>query len=121
MPEWSITLEKVNENKLVSFLNSVERGYHKKVTYHNDLHAADVTQMMFYILNDGGNLIQIAELNHIDTLACLIAAACHDFGHDGFTNAFHVTAMTERSIRYNDVSVQESYHASESFRLLLEP
>ena len=78
--------------------------------------------MMFFILQpEGGNLLQIADLDSIDTIACLIAATCHDFGHDGLTNAFHVSAMTERSIRYNDVSVQESYHAAESLKLLLEP
>jgi len=56
----------------------------------------------------------------MDSLACLVAGACHDFGHDGLTNAFHVTTMSDRAIRYNDVSVQESYHAAESLTLLLQ-
>ena len=50
----------------------------------------------------------------------MIAGVCHDYNHDGFNNAYHVNAMTTRSIRYNDVSVQESYHAAESFQLLLD-
>ena len=84
------------------------------VPYHNDLHGADVMQMVYVILTQG-NLIEVAQLEHQDQVAALIAACCHDFNHDGYTNAFHVNAMTERAIRYNDVSVQESYHAAESF------
>jgi len=62
--------------------------------------------MMYYILqSDGGDLMEIAQLSPMDALACLISGACHDYGHDGLTNAFHVTTMSERSIRYNDVSV----------------
>ena len=62
--------------------------------------------MMFFILQpEGGNLLEIAELTNMDSLACIIAGACHDFGHDGLTNAFHVTTFSERAIRYNDESV----------------
>lgn len=52
-----------------------------------------------------GNLITLGELNHIDVVSLMIAAACHDYNHDGFNNAYHVNAMTTRSIRYNDISV----------------
>jgi len=51
----------------------------------------------------------------------LIAAACHDLGHDGFTNSYHVNAITRRAIDSNDVSVQESFHVSELFRILRDP
>lgn len=49
-----------------------------------------------------GKLINILELDHIDVLSFLIAAVCHDFGHDGYNNGFHVNNMTERAIRFND-------------------
>jgi ethanolamine utilization protein EutP (predicted NTPase) len=48
----------------------------------------------------------------------LIAAVCHDLGHDGNTNSYHTNAITQRSIDSNDVSVQESFHAAELFRIL---
>lgn len=48
----------------------------------------------------------------------IIGAACHDFGHDGFTNEYHKKIASDRAIRFNDQSVQENYHASESFALL---
>jgi hypothetical protein len=48
----------------------------------------------------------------------LLAAVCHDLGHDGFTNGYHTNKVTRRAIDCNDVSVQESFHASELFRIL---
>jgi len=47
-----------------------------------------------------------------------MAAACHDLGHDGFTNGYHVNAITDRAIDSNDVSVQESFHVAEMFRII---
>ena len=47
-----------------------------------------------------------------------MAAVCHDIGHDGYTNSYHVNAHTDRAIDYNDYSVQESFHASEFFRIM---
>lgn len=73
--------------------------------------------MMFVILMQG-NLINIAKLNELDVLAILTSSVCHDFAHDGFNNAYHVNAMSERAIRYNDQSVQENYHVAESFQIL---
>lgn len=54
----------------------------------------------------------------LDCLSFLTAAVCHDLGHDGFTNGFHVNANTHRAIDSNDVSVQEHFHAAELFRIL---
>ena len=59
-------------------------------------------------------------LNKLDTLSFLLAAVCHDLGHDGLTNSYHVNAMTDRAIDFNDVSVQESFHAAEFFRIMNE-
>ena len=50
----------------------------------------------------------------------LIAATCHDLGHDGFNNIFHVNMNTRRSLDANDESVQEWYHSAELFRTLGE-
>lgn len=60
---------------------------------------------MAHLFLTKGNLIELAELDHIDIMAFLIGAVCHDLGHDGFTNGYHVNAITERAIRYNDISV----------------
>ena len=101
----------LNEHKLTNFLDKIYKTYRRDVLYHNDLHGADVAHMSNLFLNQG-NLIELAGLDHIDILSFLTAALCHDLGHDGFTNGYHVNAQTERAICYNDVAVQENYHVS---------
>ena len=64
------------------------------------------------------NLLQKLRLNKLDTLSFLLAAVCHDLGHDGMTNSYHVNAMTIRAIDSNDVAVQEFFHAAEFFRIM---
>lgn len=51
----------------------------------------------------------------------LIAGLVHDLGHDGFTNSYHQNAVTTRGISSNDNSIQETFHASELFKILAEP
>lgn len=73
--------------------------------------------MAYYMLSTCGLQTKL-QLNKLDTLSVLMAAVCHDLGHDGFTNNYHVNDITRRAIDSNDVSVQESFHASEFFRIL---
>ncbi|CDW73306.1 3 5-cyclic nucleotide phosphodiesterase family protein [Stylonychia lemnae] len=107
----------INEQKYALFLGQVYSAYRRDVSYHNDLHGIDVAQVANLFLNDG-DLIQIAELDNIDILAFLTAGLCHDLGHDGFTNGYHQNAISDRAIRTNDVSVQESYHVAEAFAII---
>ena len=100
-----------------SFLTKIQNTYVTEVEYHNDLHGADVMQMSYYYLTTC-KLRQILKLNKLDCLSFLMAAVCHDLGHDGFTNSYHVNAITSRAVNCNDVSVQESYHASQMFKLI---
>ncbi len=60
--------------------------------------------MMFIFLKKGG-LLELGDFNELDLLSILIGCVCHDFAHDGLNNAYHVNAITERAIRYNDQSV----------------
>lgn len=60
---------------------------------------------MVFIMLTQGKLIEIAELDNIDSVSLMIAAACHDYAHDGYNNGFHVNMNTMRSIRYMDQSV----------------
>lgn len=52
-----------------------------------------------------GKLASILKLNKLDLLAFVTAGICHDVGHDGFNNAFHSNALTQRAIDSNDVSI----------------
>jgi hypothetical protein len=43
----------INEDKFRSFIKEVTKGYDRNVTYHNDLHAADVLQTTYLIVQKG--------------------------------------------------------------------
>ena len=107
----------LNQTKLSHFLGQIYKGYRRDVEYHNEMHALDVLQMSYVFLTQGGVLLW-AQLSELDTLSVLMSAICHDFGHDGFTNAYHVNLISDRAIRFSDQSVQENFHASESFAIL---
>ena len=36
------------------------------------------------------NLAKYADFDNIDVMSVLVAALCHDVGHDGFNNKYHV-------------------------------
>ena len=51
----------------------------------------------------------------------LVASLCHDVGHPGTNNDFHIKARSELSIIYSDRHVLEHYHSAQTFRILLAP
>ena len=73
--------------------------------------------MGYYMLETCG-LSKLIKMSKLDELAFIVAAVCHDLGHDGFTNSYHSNAITSRAIDSNDISVQETYHTAEFFRIL---
>jgi len=86
-------------------------------SYHNGIHGADVCQMTYIQLTTGGiaNLIRIDAL---DTFSVLLAVACHDLRHDGFTNNYHGRTKSERFKRYGEAGCQEQFHFAESYALI---
>jgi hypothetical protein len=86
------------------FLKHIYSGYRRDVEYHNDLHGADVMQFSYLTLTKFG-LIKLAKLSSLDILSCLIASVCHDYGHDGNTNLYHINTVSNRAIRFSDISV----------------
>ena len=117
LPLASSSQASINRDKLVNFLNKIQEGYRREVGYHNDLHGADVAQMM-HIMIKQADLATVANLNYLDLVSAITAAACHDYDHDGFNNSYHVNFMTVRALRYHDKAVQENWHASESLKVL---
>jgi hypothetical protein len=110
----------LNEEILSRFLGQIFKGYRREVEYHNDIHAADVLQMSYIMMTQGG-LLHSAKMNELDTLSIIIAAVCHDYDHDGLNNAYHVNAISARAIQYSDKAVQENYHVAESFAIMNKP
>ncbi|CAE8739809.1 unnamed protein product, partial [Polarella glacialis] len=115
--------------KLSSFLHEIERGYDDSNKYHNRSHAASVMYAMYALLEQGGLSESAASAvsveGHSDeskkrlvTMACLIAAAVHDFEHLGLSNDFLMKTCDERALRYNDQHVNENHHAAAAFAVL---
>jgi hypothetical protein len=45
----------------------------------------------------------------------------HDYRHPGVNNNYLVKRQDALAITYNDQSVLENFHASESFKVMLDP
>ena len=88
----------------------------KQVAYHNLWHGAEVFHFMALFFSGDEELRECFTPREI--FCILIAALGHDVDHDGFTNAFHCETISERSMLYNDISVQENHHASLTIRAL---
>eukprot|EP00727_Mastigamoeba_balamuthi_P012199 m51a1_g7601 putative 3 5 -cyclic nucleotide phosphodiesterase family protein (850) ;mRNA; f:236419-239504 len=95
------------------FLRAVELGY-SSPQYHTSVHAADVAQAMHAMMSNC-----VFDFTPLEKFAGIIAAICHDYGHQGVNNNFLQATLDPLFVQYNGVSVLESMHASESMRLLL--
>lgn len=101
---------------LETFLNRIEEGYCRyRNPYHNNLHAADVTQTVHHMLCQTGLMNWMTDL---EIFATLLAALIHDYEHTGTTNNFHVMSGSDTALLYNDRAVLENHHISAAFRLL---
>lgn len=92
----------IKEEKFNNFMKKIISGYNRNVAYHNDLHAGDVLQTTYVMLNKG-RIIKELILKDIDILATLLAAICHDFKHPGKNNIYQINAQTEISLTYNGI------------------
>ncbi|KAG8186448.1 hypothetical protein JTE90_012368 [Oedothorax gibbosus] len=109
---------KIASSTMENFMTQVLHGYVRhKNPYHNDLHAADVTQTVHYMLCQQGLANWLTDL---EIFAAIIAAIIHDFEHTGTTNNFHVMSRSDTALLYNDRAVLENHHVSTAFRLMRE-
>jgi len=105
----------VDEPVAAAYLLAVEARYEAN-PYHNSLHAADVTQACAVMLR---LVDECAPVSPAEALAVLLAAAVHDLGHLAVNNDFLVNTRDARALTYNDLSVNENYHAASAFQLAL--
>eukprot|EP00727_Mastigamoeba_balamuthi_P000386 m51a1_g10344 putative calcium calmodulin-dependent 3 -cyclic nucleotide phosphodiesterase 1a isoform x2 (1777) ;mRNA; r:145162-155784 len=105
---------RVERGTLCRWAEAVEDTYAGGNPFHSQLHAADVVQCVGY-------LVALPGLRGIITpqqaFLCIVAAAAHDCGHPGRTNAFVVESRGELAMTYNDRSVLENHHLATFFRL----
>jgi len=121
----------LSRSKLLRFFLDIESGYSDSCCYHNRAHAASVLHQMHVLLTQGGlastcvracSGAQCQEGNEqLVTMACLVAAAVHDFEHRGVDNGFLVRTLDKRALRYNDHQPNEQHHAAAAFAVLLRP
>ena len=99
------------------FLKRITAGYNRSNPYHNDLHAADITQGVILILRRT-SFATVAKLSIYDIAALLIASVIHDYKHPGVTNNFLMNTESPIAYRYNDNNILESYHVAQAFKLI---
>ena len=105
----------LNRAKVYNFVFQIQEGYMFANAYHNRVHAADVLHGMYFLLSQvsGGT----TRMSTLSLYCCVIAALVHDVGHDGLSNAYHVSSKSILATKFNGVSVLESYHLSQTFHL----
>lgn len=87
-------------------------------SYHNAMHAADVTQSAMVMIATDNLADGLTDLE----LLCIILSCCiHDVGHYGVNNDFLVKTQHEWALVYNDTSVNENMHVRVAFEVLQMP
>ena len=108
-------------NRFKQWLLLIESNYHRTNPYHNAIHAADVTQSLYFLLTR--SKIQVLDLptdttRSVDHFAAILSAIVHDFQHPGYTTGFMLATSEPIALRYNDSSALENFHAASSLGLL---
>jgi len=106
----------ISPSILVTYLLHLEHHYREN-PYHNQIHAADVTQSMHVLISSPALEDVFSDL---EVFAALFASAIHDVDHPGFTNQYLINSNSELAIMYNDESVLEQHHLAVAFKLLQE-
>ena len=109
----------IDDRTLRNFLKAVQSGYHPN-PYHNKTHAADVSQINYFIMTKGG-LVDKCKLSKEDLLGGVLAGTIHDYDHPGFNNNFHTRTNAYLSTLYNDRSILENHHCACVFEILRLP
>ncbi|PLW46040.1 hypothetical protein PCASD_03520 [Puccinia coronata f. sp. avenae] len=132
------------EKCLQSLVDNLEVAYDQRNAYHNFRHAVDVVQAVYTMLSYEGVvpplgwvLLKESDRGHLTTpwvrkpvgragalldemtvWALLLAAAGHDVGHPGLSNAFMVNARTPIAYVFSDGAVLENFHRITFTRML---
>jgi len=123
---------RLHPQRLRRFLKEVERGYSEANPYHNSAHAASVMHLMHVLMHRGDVASAAAKAcegpeglgstnRSLVQLAGLLAAAVHDYEHEGVTNDFLVKTHNEKAVRYNDQRVNEEHHVAAACTTLIRP
>merc|ERR1719253_807365 len=59
--------------------------------------------------------------SRLEQMSVLLAAAVHDYQHDGVTNDFLVKTHSERALLYDDEHPNENHHLAASLSVMRRP
>jgi hypothetical protein len=99
-----------------AYLDACETTYRAANPYHNNTHAADVTQTAAVLLRAFCSAAE-RPVPKMERFCVLLASAVHDLGHPGVNNDFLVRTRHRLAGLYNDRSVNEHYHCATAFHL----
>lgn len=102
----------VNPVTLKTFIRTVGESY-KRVPYHNFHHAFCVAQFTATLYHRC--ILQVLTVKRsleMTMFASMIAVICHDVGHDGFNNSFHVNSNSPLAKTFFNQSPLENMHIS---------
>ncbi|KEP65175.1 UNVERIFIED_CONTAM: 3'5'-cyclic nucleotide phosphodiesterase domain-containing protein [Hammondia hammondi] len=106
------------EKSFVQNFMKVAQMCYQPTIYHNHLHGAQVAHNTVWLAR---KLELASSLTAPDLVALIVAALCHDIGHQGKNNAFYVASRSPLGIIYNDIAVLENFHACLTFKILARP
>ena len=109
--------EFMNLKKFRTWCEKISNGYINSNYYHNCIHAADISQTC-HIYFQVGLVNDKIVLNTKSICALFLSCICHDFKHPGFNNNYLIETKHPLSLKYNDISVLENMHISETFNLI---
>ena len=109
--------EILNQTKYENWCQKISEGYNRNNFYHTDLHAADITHTS-YIYFKEGLINEIIKLDKSSICALFLSCICHDYKHPGLNNNYLMETNNSIAIRYNDISILENMHISETFKLI---
>ncbi|CAG9314178.1 unnamed protein product [Blepharisma stoltei] len=115
LKKWNLN-ETFNIPESVSdlYFKTIEKGYNKN-PYHNACHAADVLHCVLFFIQHSSLHVYLSAL---DILSSIIASLGHDVGHPALTNRYLINNHDELAYQYNDQSVLENMHCSNTFTIM---
>ena len=109
----------INYSMFENWSTKISNGYNRENPYHTDLHAGDITQSCLVYFKSG-KINKICKLNQLSKCALFLSCICHDYKHPGVNNNFLKDTRNSLAIKYNDTSILENMHISESFKLTID-
>jgi hypothetical protein len=107
----------INYNNFEKWCKKISEGYLRTNPYHTDLHAADITHTCLIYFKIG-KVNEICKFNKISKCSLFLSCICHDYKHPGVNNNYLKETKNILSLTYNDNSILENFHISETFKLI---